>query len=145
MSRGTIGAMSALAGGLVLAALLVVMVLAFTWQGWRRRRDPDPLYVLDDAAGFAHTRLEAPTRGRIDRSTVRRILEWQLEYHQVVAPRTGGTAVVGSGDAISHVLERAAEAGLALEARDVAEVIAADVEYLVSIGAVGAPAEVPPG
>ncbi len=144
-SRGTIDGMSAIAGGLVLATVLVVMIVAFTWQGWRRRRDPDPLYVLDDAAGYAHSRLEAPTRERIDRSVVRRILEWQLEYHQVVAPRTGEVAVVGSGDAISHVLERAAESAMALEARDIAEVIAADVEYLVSIGAVGAPAEDVPG
>ncbi|HEX5630057.1 MAG TPA: hypothetical protein VFY15_00210 [Acidimicrobiia bacterium] len=137
--------MSAIAGGLVLAAVLVVMVLAFTWQGWRRRQDPDPLYVLDDAAAYAHARLEAATRQRVDRRDVRRILEWQLEYHQVVAPRTGEVAVVGSGDAISHVLERAAESAMALEARDVAEVIAADVEYLVSIGAVGTPAEDPAG
>ncbi len=78
---------------------------------------------------------------RLDRGRVRRMLEWQIEYQQVIAPRRGQRSVVGSGDAIEHILERGAEHGLDFDPVDVAEVIAADVEYLLSIGAVGSPVD----
>lgn len=139
-SPGTIEFMGAVTGGVVLAAVLALIVLAFSWQIWRRRRDPDPLYVLDDAARFIHSRLEPSTRTRVDLGLVRRVLEWQLEFHQVISPRSGEPAVLGSGEAIGHVLERAAANEVQVEARDVAEILAAEVEYLVAIGAVGAPA-----
>ncbi len=137
--------MSALVGGSILVLVLGMIVLAFTWQGWRRRRDADPVYVLDDAARFAHAGLEPATALRVRTSLVRRILEWQIEYQQVVAPRAGQRAILGSGDAIDHILQRAVENEIDVEARDIAEVIAADVDYLVSIGAVGAPADEEPG
>jgi hypothetical protein len=133
--------MGAVVGGLLLAGVLVIMVLAFTWQSWHRRRgDADALYVLDEAAAFAHARLSPEARARLSRSWVQHILEWQIEYQQVIAPRDGRPTVLGGGDAMEHVLERAAEQGVALEPLDVAEVMAADVEYLLAIGAVGAPA-----
>lgn len=132
--------MDALAGGLVLAALLGIMVAAFMWQGGRRRGGEAVTYVVADAARFVHARLEPATAARVSPATVRRVLEWQLEYQQVLAPRAGVHPVLGSGEAIEHVLVRADEQGVVVDARDVAEIIAADVEYLVSIEAVGAPA-----
>ena len=134
--------MGALVGGLVLAGVFVVIVLAFSWQSWRRRRgDADAVYVLDEAAAFVHSRLNPPAAARLNRPLVQRILEWQVEYQQVIAPRTGHHSVLGSGDAMEHILARGLERGLTFEPVDIAEVVAADVEYLLSIGAVGAPAE----
>lgn len=135
--------MGSLTGGVLLAAVLAAMVAAFSWQIWRRRRDPDPTYVLDDAARFVHSHLEEETRQRVSATVARRVLEWQLEFYQVIAPRSGEPTVLGSGEAIDHVLEQAARNGVPLEARDVAEIVAADVEYLVAIGAVGRPADEP--
>lgn len=133
--------MGAVVGAVLLAAVLVAIVAAFTWQGWRRwRGDGGAVYVLDEAAGFVHDRLEAATRGRITRSGVQRILEWNVEYQQVEAPRLGLVPVSGSGDSVGHILARAAERGADLDPAVVAEVLAAEVEYLLSIRAVGEPA-----
>ncbi|MBI5156500.1 MAG: hypothetical protein HZA58_00650 [Acidimicrobiia bacterium] len=134
--------MSALAGGLLLAAVLVAIVAAFLWQGGRRFRDGGAvIYALDDASRFVHGRLDPATRDRVTPGQVRRVLEWQIEYQQVVAPRAGLRPVIGGGDAMEHILERAGERGDTLDPVDVAEIMAADVEYLMSIHAVGAPAE----
>lgn len=134
--------MGAVVGGLVLAGVLMIIVLAFSWQSWRRRRgDADALYILDEAAAFVHARLSPEAAVRLSRARVQRILEWQIEYQQVIAPRLGHHTVLGSGDAMEHILERGVAQGVDFGPRDLAEVIAADVEYLVSIGAVGAPAE----
>ncbi|HLE39247.1 MAG TPA: hypothetical protein VJA44_06310 [Acidimicrobiia bacterium] len=133
--------MGVLVGGAILAALLIVMVAVFAWQGGRSRRDDAAVYVIDDAAAFVHGRLAPPTAARVSRPLVYRVLEWQIEYQQVVAPRAGEHPVIGSGDAIEHVLSRAAERGDVIDPIDVAEIIAADVEYLMEIHAVGAPAE----
>jgi hypothetical protein len=134
--------MNALVGGAVLGAVLVVIVAAFTWQGGRRFRGSGAvIYAIEDAASFVHARLDPDTATRVSRGLVRRVLEWQIEYQQVVAPRAGEHPVVGSGDAIDHILQRAAEHGDTVDPVDVAEIIAADIEYLMSIHAVGAPAE----
>ncbi|MEK7251691.1 MAG: hypothetical protein AAB198_00350 [Actinomycetota bacterium] len=133
--------MGVLVGGVVLAVLLVVMVVVFAWQGVRSRGDDAAVYVIDEAADFVHGRLDPATAARVSRSKVRRILEWQIEYQQVVAPRDGVHSVVGSGDSIEFVLAKAEEHGHPIDPVDVAEIIAADVEYLVAIHAVGAPAE----
>lgn len=134
--------MSALVGGLVLAAVLAAIVAAFLWQGGGRFRGSEAvIYAIEDASRFVHDRLDAATRTRVPRGQVRRVLEWQIEYQQVVAPRAGLHPVIGGGDAMDHILERAAEHGDQVDPVDVAEIIAADVEYLMAIHAVGAPAE----
>jgi len=134
--------MSALAGGLLLAAALAVIVAAFVWQGGRHVRGVGAvIYAVEDASRFVHGRLEPGTRDRVSLAQVRRVLEWQIEYQQVEAPRAGLHPVIGGGDAIEHILERAGERGDELDPVDVAEIIAADVEYLMSIHAIGAPAE----
>jgi len=134
--------MSALAGGLLLAAVLVAIVAAFLWQGGRRFRGSGAvIYAIEEASRFVYGRLDPATRNRVTRGQVRRVLEWQIEYQQVVAPRAGLYPVIGGGEAMEHILERAAERGDTIDPVDVAEIIAADVEYLMSIHAVGAPAE----
>ena len=133
--------MGVLVGGAMLAALLIVIVAVFAWQGVRSPQDDPAFYVIDDAAVFVHGRIAPPTAARVPLPLVRRVLEWQVEYQQVVAPRAGRHPVVGSGDAIEHVLSRAAERGDVIDPIDVAEIMAADVEDLVAIHAGGAPAD----
>ena len=135
---GTIGIVAV--GVALLGAILILIVAAFAWQGVRRRRDLGAVYVVDDAVRFILPRLSAGARQRLEPAGVRRLLEWQLEWQQVEAPRAGQHAVVGCGDALEHVHARAVGFGMEVEAGDVAEVVAADVEYLLAIGAVGAPA-----
>ncbi len=132
--------MGVLVGGVTLAVVLLVLVVVFAWQGIRTRSDDAAVYVIDEATAFVHGHLEPITAARVSRSMVRRILEWQIEYQQVVAPREGIHSVVGSGDSMEFVLATAEEHGHLLEPVDVAEIIAADVEYLLSIHAVGTPA-----
>ncbi len=133
--------MNAVVGGVALAAVLVAIVAAFTWQGGRLFRGQGAvIYALDDATRFVHSHLDPATANRVSRGQVRRVLEWQIEYQQVVAPRGGLRSVIGSGDAIEHILQRAGERGDVIDPVDVAEIIAADVEFLLSIHAVGAPA-----
>jgi hypothetical protein len=133
--------MGAVVGGLVLAGVLVIMVLAFSWQAWRGRRGAAAaLYVLDEAAAFVHDRLSPEAQGRLSRGRVQRILEWQMEYQQAIGPYHDGPTVLGGGEAMEHILARGVDQGMALEPVDVAEVMAAEVDYLVAIGAVGTPA-----
>lgn len=133
--------MGVLVGGVTLAVLLLVLVVVFAWQGIRTRGDDAAVYVIDEAADFVHGQLEATTAERVSRSLVRRVLEWQIEYQQVVAPREGVHSVVGSGDSIEFVLAKTEEHGHLIDPVDVAEIIAADVEYLLAIHAVGTPAQ----
>lgn len=134
--------MVAVVGGAILVLILLAVVAAFAWQGGKRFRGNEAVvYAIEDATRFVHTHLDPLTATRVTPARVRRILEWQIEYQQVVAPRSGVHPVVGSGDAIEHILEQAAARGIDLDPIDVAEVIAADVEFLMSIRAIGAPVE----
>jgi hypothetical protein len=113
-----------------------------SWQGARKSSELDPVeYLVKDAADFVHEHLEEATRERVTAATVLLVLEWQMHYQQVVAPRGSTRPVVGSGEALEYVLERASEAGRNVDPVDVAEIMAAEVEYLLSIGAIGTPVE----
>ena len=138
----TIPRMGAVAAGALLAALLLAIVAVMVWQGSRRSAETDPAeYDIAEASRYVYDHLSDRALGDLDLADVRLLLEWQIHFHQVVAPRDGVRPVVGSGDSIEYLMERAAAAGLALDVLDVAEVIAADTEYLVTIGAVGEPVE----
>jgi hypothetical protein len=133
--------MGVVAAGAVLTALLLLIVAVMVWQGARRSPVDEPAeYVFEDATAFVHDRLSGPARDRLDPADVRFLLEAGVEYHQLVAPRDEHRhPVVGSGDSIEYLMERAAESGREFEPLDIAEVIAAETEYLLSIGAIGAP------
>jgi hypothetical protein len=135
--------MGAVAVGAILFAVLLVIVAALMWQGMHRRVGIDEaVYWVPDAARFVHERLSDGASQRLDQSDVRLMLEWGLHYHQVVAPREEGRRpVVGSGDAMDYILERGEETGRAYDPFDIAEVLTAETEYLVEIGAVGPPVE----
>lgn len=133
--------MGAVAAGAILVALLLLVVAGFVLQGSRRGAAQNAaVYLLDDAAVFVHERLSPDAAGRLGVPAVRRILEWQIHWQQVEAPRHGlPRPVVGSGEAMEYVLARSADIGSPLEPLDVAEVMAAEVDYLLSIGAIGTP------
>jgi hypothetical protein len=135
--------MGAVAAGAVLVAVLLAIVALMIWQGARRSPlDDSAEYVVGEAAEYVYGRLSDRALEGLDPDDVRLILEWQLHYHQVVAPRESSTRpVLGSGDSIEYITQRAAEVGRSLDYLDIAEVIAADTEYLISIGAVGEPVE----
>ncbi|HSM02748.1 MAG TPA: hypothetical protein VK960_09975 [Acidimicrobiia bacterium] len=135
--------MGAVAAGALLAAILLAIVALMVWQSSRRSPTTEPAeYDVAEAARYVFERLSDRALADLDLEDVRLLLEWQVHYHQVVGPRDNGThPVVGSGDSIEYLMDRAAGAGITLDVLHVAEVIAADTEYLVSIGAVGEPAE----
>jgi hypothetical protein len=127
--------------GALLAAVLLVLIAALVIQGAVRRRGGDTVaYLVDAAADFVHGHLSSAAASRVDRTAVKQVLEWQIHYQQVVAPRQGEPRpVVGSGEAMDYVLDRAEAARLDIDPVDVAEIMAAEVEYLLTIGAVGPP------
>ncbi|MEX1207848.1 MAG: hypothetical protein WD652_04170 [Acidimicrobiia bacterium] len=131
--------MGAVAVGALLAAALVAIVALMVWQAARRSGVDDPAeYLVPEAARFVYERLSDRALESLDLDDVNLLLEWQVHYHQVVAPRVGKERpIVGSGDSIEYLMERSAESGRSVDVLDIAEVIAADTEYLVSIGAVG--------
>ncbi len=133
--------MGVVAAGAVLTALLLLIVAVMVWQGATREAVDEPAeYVFEDATEFVFERLSAEAQGRLARSDVRFLLEAGVDYHQVVAPRDEHRhPVVGSGDAIEYLMERGAADGHDYEPLDIAEVIAAETEYLLAIGAVGTP------
>lgn len=135
--------MSPFAVAVVLFGVLLVIVAALVWQEMRSRRTFDTaVYWLPEATSFVHGRLEPETAARLSEHDVRLILEWGIHYHQVVAPRSEGIKpVLGSGDAMEYILDRGREEDRAYDPLDIAEVMAAEIEYLVEIGAVGTPVE----
>lgn len=135
--------MGEVAVGALLFALLLGVVAALVWQ--EARRDPTtdpPVYLLDEAARFVRARLSEPALAALGFLDVRRILEYGIFYNQVVAYRgEGRRPVVGSGDGIEFVMERAAAIGKHYDPLHIAEVMAAETEYLVEIGAIGTAVE----
>jgi hypothetical protein len=127
----------------ILFAVLLVIVASLVWQEMRSRRSFDSaVYWLPEAISFVRGHLAPETANRLSEHDVRLILEWGIHYHQVVAPRSGGTRpVLGSGDAMDYILDRGREEDRAYDPFDIAEVMAAEIEYLVEIGAVGSPVE----
>lgn len=131
--------MGAVAVGAVLVAVLLVIVAAMVWQEARISPESDPIeYLVDEATGFVYERLSDRALVDLDPDDVRAILEWGIHYNQVIAARGNGSPpVLGSGDAMDYVLERAAAQGRTLDPLDIAEVMAAETEYLEAIGAIG--------
>lgn len=139
--------MGAVASGAILIAVLLLIVAGFIWQGARSSTATDYAeYRVQDVIGFVDDRLSDRAHGRLDRRTVRNILEWNLHFTQVEGPRRLGRPVlIGSGEGIEYVMERAVEAGVAVDPIDIAEIMAIETDYLLDIGAIGGPAEDDPG
>lgn len=135
--------MGAVAVGAVLLAVVLVIVAGFMWQAARKSPVTDHAeYFVHEAAAYVYDRLSDRALHSLGPDDVLRILEWNLHFTQVEAPRAlGHPAVIGGGDGIEYVMHRAAAAGDSIEPLDIAEVMAIETDYLVTIGAVGAPVE----
>jgi hypothetical protein len=129
--------MGAVAVGALLFAVLLVIVAALVWQESGERGRKQRQYLLDEAAEFVFGRLSADAGSRLGIDDVRDLLFWGIEEHQRRA-EAGDLAVYGSGDVLEALMERSrSERGEAHDPVDIAEVIAAETEYLAVIGAVG--------
>jgi hypothetical protein len=133
--------MEAVGFGALMIGVLLIVVALFVWQAVRRSAVTEYAeYVVPEAADFVFAHLSDRAHASLDPETVRRVLEWNLEFSQILAPRHAVmNSVVGSGDGLDHVLDRAAEAGVVIDPFDVAEIMTLETEYLLSIGAIGAP------
>ena len=129
--------MGAVAVGALLFAVLLVIVAALVWQESSGHVRQERQYLLDDAAEFVFDRLSTDAGSRLGVDDVRDLLLWGIEEHQRRA-EAGDPAVYGSGDVLEALMDRSrSERGEAFDAVDIAEVIAAETEYLAAIGAVG--------
>jgi len=135
--------MGAVGFGAVLLAVFLVIVAGFVWQGSLRSVVADPAeYLVSEAAEFVYDRLSDRALEGLDPDDVRRILDWNLHFTQVVGPRQlGRLPIIGSGEGIEYVMDRATAAGVVVEPLDIAEVMAIETDYLLAIGAVGGPVE----
>ena len=127
-----------LALGLLL--LLVIIGLAFYWQGSIRLPGSSIAYGVEDSIKYITPRLSEQTRAVIGQKSVRRILEWEMKYLQDVLNRDGDQTVVLGGDvATGYVLEQTARQGFDYDPAIVAEVLQLQAEYMASIGAIAGP------
>lgn len=133
--------MGAVAVGAVFFAVLALVIAGYVWQAVRRSPVTDTAeYLVDEAVPFVWERLSNRAMDALDTELVRRILEWNVHYTQIVGPRElGRPVVIGSGEGMEYVLSRARAAGYEIDPLDVAEVMAIETDYLLEIGAIGAP------
>lgn len=131
--------------GAGLFVVLCVLVGLMVWQEAKRRpQSASPDYVIDDAIRFIWGRLDSEVRSRLKGAGVRRIIEWEVHYLQGLAQKNRRTAVEtvagGTEASIDYVMSEIAKAHeVTYDPSDVAEVLRLEAEYLMSIGAVGAP------
>ena len=131
----------------LLFAILLLIVAAMVWQETRKVPEGTPVYVLEEAVPYVFRRLSDDALTRLDTDDVQRMLEWEVFYLQGLdLPRTernGDLAgrVAGSHDAVLFVEERCTDKGYEYLYEDIAEALAHNVEYLITIGAVGPEAE----
>jgi hypothetical protein len=106
-------------------------------------RDGVAIYGVDDAVVYVWERLPEVIAASVDRSDIRRILEWEMLYLQRPS-RRDGPAVVGGVDAAEFIQRRAYEAGHAYEPEAIFAVLDLQADYLLAIGAVGDPVDPEP-
>ncbi len=132
-------------GALIFLAALVVVLVVFAIGLLLQERNPVEsavIYSVEDAVDFVWDGLDAETKGSIDPSDVRRILEWEMHYLQQPAKRDGA-AVVGGIDAAAYAQDRSVEQGFGYEPEVIFAVLDQQALYLESLGAVGPPVQNP--
>ncbi len=128
----------------LLVAVLLGVIAALVWQEARsRRQTPDPAYVVEDAIGHIAERLE-PEFG-LDRSDIRRIIEWEVFQLQGLAERTPDPIDVvagGTPQTVAYIVDRIAdEHGVTYAPEQVQGVLELEADYLHAIGVIGDPVE----
>ncbi len=124
-----------------LAAILVGIGLAYAWQQASGDRAPGVVYGVEDALEYVYARLDDEARARLQRSDVRRILEWEVAYLQNPSLRGDAEepAVVGGLNAARFTQERLVETGRPYDGSLILEVLELQAEYLAALGAIGDP------
>jgi hypothetical protein len=124
----------------VLVALFLGIIAALAWQEGRRRSfDIEPVYVLDDAVDHVVRLLDPSIFGRVGRSGILQVLEWEVRYLQGGPGVATDRAPVAGGhwEAVTAIVEWLREDGVTFAHEDVAAILAGEADYLVTIGAVG--------
>lgn len=124
-------------GGLI---LLLVVGLAFYWQGTIRLPGAAISYGVEDSIRYITPRLDEETQAVIGERSVRRILEWEMKFVQDSLNAGPEQAVVLGGDAAAnYVLVQTAGQGFDYDPAIVGEVLNLQAEYMASIGAIAEP------
>ncbi len=126
--------------GGVLAGVFLLLVAVMLWQEAKARARPaDPVWGIEDASDFVVGRLAETPRSRLGRDGVRRIIEWQVYFLQMLARRDRDVPiVVGTTDGtVEYILGEVERQGHPMASEDVQAVLELVGEYLVEIGVVG--------
>lgn len=132
--------MEAILFALGLLVLLIVVGLAFMWQGTIRVPGGPIAYGVEESIKYITPRLSESTREVIGVKSVRRILEWEMKYLQEHLDADPDHPVVLGGDeVVAYVIEQTARRGYEYDPAVIAEVMQLQAEYMESIGAVDRP------
>lgn len=132
--------MAAVFLALGLLILLILVALAFYWQGSIRLPGRVVSYGVEDSIKYITPRLSESTSEVIGAKSVRRILEWEMKFLQDTLDSDSEQVVVLGGDAAAaYVLEQTLRQGFEYDPAIVAEVLQLQAEYMASIGAIADP------
>ncbi|MEX1281521.1 MAG: hypothetical protein AB1Z55_12465 [Acidimicrobiia bacterium] len=137
------GAGALVLGGVLLGVFLL-LVAALLWQEARTRGQPaEPVYGIEDATDHVLATIPDEVRQRLGRDNVRRVLEWQVFFLQMLARDDAEVPiVVGTTDGtVDYIGKAVARQGHPMSEGDIATVLEAQGAYLRSIGVVGEEAE----
>ncbi|MCP4965158.1 MAG: hypothetical protein GY926_07970 [bacterium] len=120
-----------------LLTLLIVIGLAFFWQGSIQLPGSAVAYGVEDSIKYITPRLSSDTNSVIGKTSVRRILEWEMKFVQDQLDSDPDQIVVLGGEAArQYVLDQTAKEGFEYEPAIVDEVLSLQAEYMASIGAI---------
>jgi len=123
---------------IVLAAIFLVVALAFAWQEQRAPTEDVSIYSVEDSIAYVVDRLNQETAENIKPRDVRRILEWEVRYLQDPGVRDPDEAVVAGGLPSAEFAQRSlAILGYPYDGPEIIEVLDLRAGYLESIGAIG--------
>lgn len=123
-----------------LLILIVLIGLAFMWQGSLRMPGGPVAYGVEESIKYITPRLAPSTREAIGSKSVRRILEWELRYLQEQLETDQDDVVVIGGSAVrDYILEQTSRQGYDYDPEVVTEIMELQAEYMESIGALASP------
>jgi hypothetical protein len=132
--------MAATLFALGLLILLLVVGLAFYWQGSIRLPGSAISYGVEDSIKYITPRLSEATGAVIGERSVRRILEWEMKFVQDALDADPEQTIVLGGDAVTfYILGQTARQGFDYDPAIVGEILSLQAEYMASIGAIAEP------
>lgn len=123
-----------------LLVLLILIGLAFMWQGTIRLPGAPVAYGVEESIKYITPRLSESTRAKVGSKSVRRILEWEMSYlHERLDSGSETPVVLGGDEAIEYVLRCTSRQGYEYDRATVVEVMGLQAEYMETIGALDRP------